>query len=264
MGHDQPVGNETMPMSASLELVAELDVRQLPTREVVAGFTAQVERFDRSQGSSDSYALELLRRALNEDDAEAWAAFTAQYRRIVLALIRRHACDRVSSEDEAYWIDRSMERFWRAIRERGLERFQTLGAVIQYLKLCAHSVLIDEVRARSGVVMTPLDETISEHARVEDMEAGVLGDLVARDLWQVIVSELRSDCERVVARLSFVAGLSPREIHERRPDCCPTVGDVYRIKRNLLERLRRNARIQAFRGSRDFGVVRKTNIASCR
>jgi hypothetical protein len=252
VSHDLSVGSEAMPTSASLQLIAETDLRQLPTRAVVAGFTAQVERYDRSQGSSDSYALELLRRALSEDDTQAWAAFTAQYRRIVLALIRRHACDRVSCEDEAYWIDRSMERFWRAIRERGLDRFHTLGAVIQYLKLCAHSVLIDELRARSGVVMTSLDETSSEHVPAADMEAGVLGDLVARDLWDVVTSELHNECERVVARLSFVAGLSPREIHERRPDCCPNVSDVYRTKRNLLERLRRNARIQAYRAGREL------------
>ena len=240
--------------TADLELALVSDVRQLPTREVVLRFADASERFDRGQDSRDSYALELLRRALNEDDVEAWAAFTSQYRRIVLALIRRHAYDRVSGEDEAYWIDRSMERFWRAIRERGLERFQTLGAVIQYLKLCAHSVLIDEIRARSAVVMTSLDDATFEFARSDDMEAGVLGDLVARDLWGVIASELHGECERVVARLSFVSGLSPREIHERRPDCCPNVADVYRIKRNLLERLRRNARIQAFRFGREPAV----------
>ena len=46
-----------------------------------------------------------------------------------------------------------------------------------------------------------------------------------------------------VARLSFVRGLTPREIYARHPQRFGAVGDVYHVKRNVLERLRHSGAI---------------------
>ena len=40
--------------------------------------------------------------------------------------------------------------------------------------------------------------------------------------------------------LSAALDLSPRQIHARYPNLYPTVQDVYRMKRNVLDRLRRS------------------------
>jgi len=47
-----------------------------------------------------------------------------------------------------------------------------------------------------------------------------------------------------VAHLSFVAGLTPREIRARHPDRFVEVYEVYRLKRNVIDRLRRSGAIQ--------------------
>ncbi|MGH2343787.1 MAG: hypothetical protein ACRDG4_01070, partial [Chloroflexota bacterium] len=51
--------------------------------------------------------------------------------------------------------------------------------------------------------------------------------------------------ERRVIYLSYVVGLSPREIHARQGGEFPRMDEIYRLKRTALDRLRRSA---AFRG----------------
>ena len=66
----------------------------------------------------------------------------------------------------------------------------------------------------------------------------------------MVEREMRDEAEQLVARLSFVAGLSPREIRARHPDRFADVNTVYRIKRNLIDRLRRSQCIEQVRRGR--------------
>jgi hypothetical protein len=53
-----------------------------------------------------------------------------------------------------------------------------------------------------------------------------------------------SEDERLLLYLTYVQDMQPREITALHRQRFPTVDDVYRIKRNVLERLRRNHRIK--------------------
>ena len=50
----------------------------------------------------------------------------------------------------------------------------------------------------------------------------------------------------MVAYLSFARDLKPSEIFGRHPRLYESVADVYRIKRNVIERLRRSPEVRAF------------------
>ena len=63
-------------------------------------------------------------------------------------------------------------------------------------------------------------------------------------LWQVIQEELNGEDERVLIYLAYVQGMKSSEISNQHNGLFPSVEDVYRIKRNVLERLRRNRRLQ--------------------
>jgi hypothetical protein len=52
-----------------------------------------------------------------------------------------------------------------------------------------------------------------------------------------------------VAYLSFARDLKPSEIFGRHPRLYENVADVYRIKRNVVERLRRSPEVRAFLSS---------------
>ena len=65
-------------------------------------------------------------------------------------------------------------------------------------------------------------------------------------MWGAIGQELQDEPERVVAFLSFTRDLKPAEIFRRHPALYESVADVYRVKRNVIERLRRSPRVRAF------------------
>jgi hypothetical protein len=108
---------------------------------------------------------------------------------------------------------------------------------------------MDEVRARHPAQHVGLEDTPEAGAQCVNLESIVLGRVAAHELWQVILSELQDDLERLTLRLSISGGLSPRQILKCYPERCANVAQVYRIKRNALERLRRSPRVNAFRGT---------------
>ncbi len=190
--------------------------------------------------------FELFRRAICERDDEAWSTVVAQYRRLVLASIYRHPGSRQLVQDDLYWVNRTFQRFWSAVRPERFEHFNGLAAILAYLKMCAVSVVLDDLQAKRRADLTSLDDVRGESVAQTDHANAVVSRLHAADVWAAVLEALTSDAERIVARQSFVGGLSPREIFARHPEQFATVDDVYRVKRNLLDRLVHTPAIRRF------------------
>ena len=202
-------------------------------------------RFVHGEPRDDAYCFELFARAVVQRDDAAWAAIMAQYRGIVLASIGQHSASALVHEGDDYWVTQAFARFWSAVGPDRFGRFPDLPALLKYLKLCVHSVLMDELRVRRSAP-TSIDE-VPETTPVHDGdEQAVMGRLAGQQLWQAVQGELQNQNERIVAQLSFIRGLKPGEIYQRHPTRYTDVSDVYRIKRNIVERLRRNPEIRAF------------------
>jgi hypothetical protein len=226
--------------------VVSVDVRQTPLAELVATCREETERFLRREPARDDFCFEIFRRAICDRVQQAWDAVFAQYRGMVLAWVRRHPVAGKTNEDDEFWVNRTFDRFWVAVGPERFDAFPNMAALLRYLKLCAHSVLLDEVR---GTVRgEALTDQVAERIETPDVADAALGQLAGGDLWAVIVAEMQDEAERRVAYECFVLDLKPREVHERHRELYPSVADVYRIKRNLLDRLRRNANIRAFLG----------------
>jgi DNA-directed RNA polymerase specialized sigma24 family protein len=182
----------------------------------------------------------MFRRAIVEGDQAAWEALYAQYHRLVRTWLRRHAAAALADEVDDYLVNRTFERFWFSVKPERFSTFARLQAILQYLKLCAHCVLLDEVRAqvRRQALRGYECASASTFDEIGEREA-------ARALWQAIYEAAHDESERLIATLTFVHGLKPQEIYEMHPDRYAEVAEVYRIKRNLLDRLRRDKTIQA-------------------
>ncbi len=222
------------------------ELQQLPLAELVDRCRAETEKFLRREPHRDDYCLELFRRAIGESDQAAWAAVVGQYRGMVLSWVRRHPAWSTAREDEDYWVNRTFERFWTAIGPDRLAAFPGLAALLRYLKMCAHSVLLDEVRSQAPVALETSADPPAEADPAQDVEGLVTGRVAAGELWAAVRAETQDEAERIVAYLCLAHGLKPREIVERHPDRFAGVADVYRAKRNLLDRLRRSPDIQKF------------------
>jgi DNA-directed RNA polymerase specialized sigma24 family protein len=224
-----------------------MTVRELPLVELARHCREETLRFLGGGDRDDAFCFEIFHRAVVDRDDAAWEAIVAQYRGIVLAYVGQHTVAAAMHESEDYWINRAFQRFWGAVGPDRFNLFPDLPSLLKYLKLCVHSVLMDEMRSRRAT--TPLDDVPESTPSRSNAERSVLGKLSGQQLWDAIGRELQDESERQVVHLSFARDLKPAEIAERFPDLFATVADVYRIKRNVIERLRRSAEIRSFLAS---------------
>lgn len=226
--------------------MGQIELRLLPLAEIAGACREQTSRFLRGEESLDEFCWELIRRAIVDRDQAAWEAFFSQYRGIVLSWIRRHPSSDRLAEESDFWLNRAFERFWTALTAERFGLFPSLSALLRYLQLCVHSTLVDATRSQARERGDASPEGEGRASLADDPASSVVGELATGDLWQLISAETQSEEELQIARLCFVLGLKPREICERYPAQFPTANAVYRIKRNLLERLRRNPAIREF------------------
>jgi DNA-directed RNA polymerase specialized sigma24 family protein len=227
----------------------EADPPRLLLQELITACWEEIAKFRRDEPHRDEVCLELLRRALCLRDEQAWEAIVAIYRGMVLAWIRQHPA-RVASDEEEDCLNVAFERFWRAIGPDRFEHFAGTASLLRYLKLCVNSVLLDEVRRGRGAQLESLEELALSGREPINPSGGpetlVVDQLTTQKLWSAISEELPDESEWLATYLSLELDMKPSTIHERYPDRYPTVGDVYRVKRNVLDRLRRSPGIRTF------------------
>jgi DNA-directed RNA polymerase specialized sigma24 family protein len=223
-----------------------MTVRELSLVELARRCREETQRFLGGGERDDAYCFEIFHRAVVDRDDAAWEAIVAQYRGIVLAYVGQHSAAGILRETDDFWINRAFQRFWTAVGPNRFGQFPDLPSLLKYLKLCVHSVLMDEMRARRSSASGSLDDVPESVPARTNAERTVVGELSGQQLWEAIMREVQDEPERKVVLLSFARDLKPAEIAERHPELFAGVADVYRIKRNVIERLRRNAEIRSF------------------
>jgi RNA polymerase sigma factor (sigma-70 family) len=194
------------------------------------------ERFLRGEQSIDVYCFELFRRAIVDRDDAAWAAVYSQYSGIA----RRWFGTKMDPEEG---LPTAFERFWRAIDRHKFARFGTLAGILSYLKMCVHTTAIDHARAgRVSEGQQSLDTAIAISSP-ENVESSVAEKVDGASFWRRIQAALDDERAIRVLHLSYVIGLTPREIVARHGHEFPSVSTVYQIKRNAIDRLRRSPTI---------------------
>jgi hypothetical protein len=215
------------------------DLHDLPLEELRARAQAQEQSYTRGEPSDDSAGLELFRRAMVDADEAAWQVVIEVYRGLLVAQASRRVVRGLVVEDDGFCVDRAFQRFWRASQNGQVHQFNDLASILKYLKMCLGSVLLDEARARRRQAWVSIEDVAPEACISSDPSVDVVGRMAGREVWAAIDRELTNAHERLVARLSFVSGMSPREILAKHPEKFQDVFDVYRTKRNMIERLRR-------------------------
>ncbi|HMQ31141.1 MAG TPA: sigma-70 family RNA polymerase sigma factor [Chloroflexaceae bacterium] len=220
------------------------DLARMDLASLVRCCAAESERFYRGQQHDTCYSYELFRRALVERDEAAWEQLYRHYSGLVEGWIRRSGAFVSSGESSEYFVVGAFTKFWRAITPERFASFPSLASLLQYLQLCATSVVIDSVRAQSWSEMLP-EETISpNHGPQTSPDEEAVSRVDREEFWRFINEQLNGEVERVVVYCSFVLGLTPRAIFARRGELFSSVNDVYNVKRNVLGRLSRNQQLR--------------------
>ncbi|GAB4112168.1 MAG: sigma-70 family RNA polymerase sigma factor [Roseiflexaceae bacterium] len=202
------------------------------------------ERFYRGHAHDTRFAYELFRRALVERDQLAWEYIFNHYRGLVESWVRRSGAFASSGETSEFFVVSAFTRFWQAVGPERFESFNSLAALLHYLQLCASCVVIDSVRAQSWAEVMPEEALVyAKHPLISPDEEAM--DRVDRaEFWEYINALLNDEAERIVLHSSFVLGMKPADIYQRRPDLFASVNDVYNVKRNILGRLSRNQELR--------------------
>ncbi|MDW8405771.1 sigma-70 family RNA polymerase sigma factor [Chloroflexus sp.] len=223
--------------------IAAMDIEELARRCAI-----ESERFYRGQSHDSRYSYELFRRALVERDEIAWNYLFQHYSALVEGWIRRSGAFVSSGESSEYFVVGAFAKFWRAVTPERFAAFPNLASLLQYLQLCASSVVIDSVRAQSWAEMMPEERINEQRAPRLSPDEEAMQRVDRQEFWRFIDSQLHGESERVVVYGSFVLGLTPRAIFERYDNLFESVYDVYNVKRNVLSRLSRNSHLRALFG----------------
>jgi len=113
--------------------------------------------------------------------------------------------------------------------------FSRLAAALQYLHASLNGAILDTLRAYSR----PREVSLPEPG--EPGEPQVEDQAASREMWEILQSMLPNRREQRLAYLLYHCGLKPREIVRFCPQEWSDVQEIYRLRRNILDRLMRNA-----------------------
>ena len=212
-------------------------LRKMSLTTLTDNCTREIGKYRHKEPYNDQFCLEIFRRAMMQQEDGAWTVLINHFSENVRLWMWRHPYRQAALryEAEQSYIDEAFRRFWQAVNNRE-QMFLTLASALKFLHLCLNSAIMDTLRtfarpkeeSMSAYDYGGLDEPASEDQYNED------------DLWEVIKELLPSERERRVAYLLFPCNLKPREIVRYCSDEFASEEEIYRLKRNIVDRISRN------------------------
>lgn len=204
--------------------------RSMNLPELTSRCMSEIQKYNQREPHNDQCCLEIFRRALLQQDSRAWSVLTERFHGIVLSWVRRHpqreAVRDIDSEEN--FVALTFERFWRVtVRNKTLE-FTTLAGALVFLRACVNSVIIDTLRSQKEI---PIPENFERVAPEPDE---------SNQRWEVIKGFIPNAREQRLAYLLYYCGLKPRQIVQLLPREFNDVHEIFRLTRNIIDRLRRN------------------------
>jgi RNA polymerase sigma factor (sigma-70 family) len=211
------------------------DLARLPDAELLVRCRAELTHARSGDDHDDRPTFELLRRAVIAREDGAWARLQQLLGGQVTAWCRRSGAgeDDLDEVVQITWV-----KFWQFYTPAKFETARSLAEVLRYLKLCARSAVLDAVRRRRDTTGLDPDLAVADTDPTPDAECLDAEERAA--FWQLVETHLHDERERLLLQLTYEMGLTSAEVQAHRPDLFPTVQDVYRITRNVLDRLRRS------------------------
>lgn len=212
--------------------------------ELAEGCRRESARYSRGQEQDQRYCLELFRRAIVQRDEQAWEYIYQQYGAQVARWVRAHPSFDICQEEAAYFVNIAFAQFWKHV---GFPASPTLGGLLEYLKRCVATVIVDHVRSNDKAGRRS-DWDADQMAEIPDNSDNLSpGEhLDVQRLQALIQSLLKNEQERVVVESRFFFGMSPRAILEQHPQLFGDVAEVYDCQANVLKRLARHSELRTW------------------
>jgi DNA-directed RNA polymerase specialized sigma24 family protein len=196
---------------------------------------------DREVAVEQDVIYETFRRAIFVRDADAWAELAARFRPLMIAWANRARATMVIDELSEDLADQAFYRAWAALKPEQFADFPNAATLIAYLRSCVGATVIDCARAQSSRNRAVQKIEVEEVLTPEQI---VTTQMEYSELWHLVYCLVETDQDRIILIESFVYDLPPRDILARHMDAFADITDVYRIKRNLFNRLQRNVELR--------------------
>jgi DNA-directed RNA polymerase specialized sigma24 family protein len=228
---------------------SNIDLPALSVTGLTHRCAQETESFFRRHPYDPAPCYELFRRALLERNQRAYECLYTQYQPLVAGWVERHPSFSGAGEEVQYFVNRAFEKLWQALTPEKFGRFPDLKSVLSYLKLCTHSVVIDHARVRQHALLDEeaSDAMLAMHAAGDDLEADAVERAQHQEFWRQINRRLADEKEQAVVFGSFVLAMKPAELQVRYAHLFGDVREVYRVKQNVLDRLRRDPELHNLR-----------------
>ncbi len=197
--------------------------------------------------SHELFCLELFRRAITEDCSLCWHYLHSQYYPLVRFWINRFTqADQAAIDD---LVQETLTVFLRAYTADKIVKASGLGSVLAYLKSCAVSCVLQarRIEQRRASESDWDEESIEAQSSTPSLESTISEKFHSQAMWAAVAECCNDERDQLIARLMLVSDLKPRAITQQYPKLFATVDEVYRVKRNLIDRLRRHPVLRAMR-----------------
>jgi len=202
------------------------------------------DHFFHRRDNDPRYCFELFRRAVVEHNQRAWTFLCENYRPLVSGWVRRNRAFAAAGEEIDYFVNGAFAKMWSAMSAEKFDSFPDLKSLLRYLQLCVGSVVTDYARSTEYYEMLEDLPPGVEEATDVQVEDVALERTQRNVFWQAVGQRLNDDKERMVLHYSYVVGFKPSQIYEEKQDLFEDVREIYRIKENVLARLRRDSELQ--------------------
>lgn len=197
----------------------------------------EIKHFQCGEPSNDLYGIELFSRALKQLDSWAWETVQQRFGDMMHGWLYQHPMRHIACrfDSEENYVAQAFARFWQATAGNPRIEFTTFAAILRYLRASLNGTILDALRAYSR----PREMPLPEPGAAEGLFGEEQDD--SHELWEAIQSVLPDKRQQRVAYLLFHCHLKPRQVVQFCPDEFSDVGEIYRLRRNIFERLLRNA-----------------------
>jgi hypothetical protein len=218
----------------------ESDLQLLTLAGVRHRCARESDRFFRRLPNDPRYCYELFRRAITLGSQRAWDLIYAQYEPLVTSWVQRHSMFQATGEEAKYFVNAAFEKIWTRITPEIFTGFPDLKSILRYLQMCVNSAIVDFIRAAAVTArLNELEQTDS--IRYVDAHEQEQFDRIERqELWDWLNRQLKNNKEESIVYGTYILDMKPHELYEHYADLFEDVKEIYRVKENLLARLRRH------------------------
>ncbi|MGE5224166.1 MAG: RNA polymerase sigma factor [Omnitrophica WOR_2 bacterium] len=226
----------------------DTDLNSLHLHYIRSRCAEESQRFSQRQEYDPRFCYELFRRAILNYDQRAWEYVYQQYQTLVAGWVRRHPLFPSLDEDQEFFVNRVFEKMWTHLTPEKFQLSPGLSAVLSYLHKCVNSVLVDAMRKQERfVLMEEGEQGLDMQASSQETpEAEALNRDMAARLWAMLEVRCKDSKEHAIAYGSFVLALKATQIYSEYQNVFNNIQEVYRVKENLLARLKRDQELVDF------------------